>query len=184
MDAIVNDLLLLASLEGNGDRLMEDLEPTSIAALIAAARELCHQRLEQNGAEVVVDCPAGLEAVVHPGLVEQAIANLVDNAAKYGLTERSKRIEVTAAEVGGIVEIRVTDHGSGIPEEHLDRMFERFYRVDKGRAREQGGSGLGLAIVKHIAQIHGGSVAVESRRGDRTTFTLRLPSRRPAAPQG
>ena len=180
MDAIVNDLLLLASLEGNGDRLMEDLEPTSIAALIAAARELCHQRLEQNGAEVVVDCPAGLEAVVHPGLVEQAIANLVDNAAKYGLTERSKRIEVSAAENGGIVEIRVTDHGNGIPEEHLDRMFERFYRVDRGRAREQGGSGLGLAIVKHIAQIHGGDVAVESRRGDRTTFTLRLPLRRPA----
>ena len=59
-------------------------------------------------------------------------------------------------------------------------MFERFYRVDKGRAREQGGSGLGLAIVKHIAQIHGGGVTVESRRGDRTTFTLRLPSRRPA----
>ena len=59
-------------------------------------------------------------------------------------------------------------------------MFERFYRVDKGRAREQGGSGLGLAIVKHIAQIHGGGATVESRRGDRTTFTLRLPSRRPA----
>ena len=59
-------------------------------------------------------------------------------------------------------------------------MFERFYRVDKGRAREQGGSGLGLAIVKHIAQIHGGGVTVESRRGDRTTFTLRLPLRRPA----
>ena len=180
MDAIVNDLLLLASLEGNGDRLMEDLEPTSIAALIAAARELCHQRLEQNGAEIVVDCPADLEAVVHPGLVEQAIANLVDNAAKYGLTERSKRIEVSVADLGGIVEIRVTDHGNGIPEEHLDRMFERFYRVDRGRAREQGGSGLGLAIVKHIAQIHGGDVAVESRRGDRTTFTLRLPLRRPA----
>ena len=180
MDAIVNDLLLLASLEGNGDRLMEDLEPTSIAALIAAARELCHQRLEQNGAEVVVDCPAGLEAVVHPGLVEQAIANLVDNAAKYGLTERSKRIEVSAVDLGGIVEIRVTDHGNGIPEEHLDRMFERFYRVDRGRAREQGGSGLGLAIVKHIAQIHGGGATVESRRGDRTTFTLRLPLRRPA----
>ena len=180
MDAIVNDLLLLASLEGNDERLMEDLEPTPIAELIVAARELCHQRLEQNGAEIVVDCPADLEAVVHPGLVEQAIANLVDNAAKYGLTERSKRIEVSAAENGGIVEIRVTDHGNGIPEEHLDRMFERFYRVDKGRAREQGGSGLGLAIVKHIAQIHGGGVTVESRRGDRTTFTLRLPSRRPA----
>ena len=127
-----------------------------------------------------MDCPARLEAVVHPGLVEQAIANLVDNAAKYGLTERSKRIEVSAVDLGGIIEIRVTDHGNGIPEEHLDRMFERFYRVDRGRAREQGGSGLGLAIVKHIAQIHGGGVTVESRRGDRTTFTLRLPLRRPA----
>ncbi|MGI5869046.1 MAG: ATP-binding protein [Kiritimatiellia bacterium] len=180
MDAIVNDLLLLASLEGNGERLMEEeLAPTSIAGVIAAAQELCHQRLEETGAEVVVDCPEDLEAVILPGLVEQAVANLLDNAAKYGLTEKSKRIDISAAEVGGVVEIRVTDYGNGIPTEHLDRMFERFYRVDKGRARALGGSGLGLAIVKHIAQIHGGDVAVQSRRGERTTFILRLPSRRP-----
>jgi two-component system phosphate regulon sensor histidine kinase PhoR len=102
------------------------------------------------------------------------ISNLVDNAIKYGRTEG--RTLVAARTIpDGMVEIGIQDDGPGIPQEAQSRIFERFYRADKARSREQGGTGLGLAIVKHVVQAHGGEVRVESGPEDGTTFRFTLP---------
>jgi two-component system phosphate regulon sensor histidine kinase PhoR len=108
--------------------------------------------------------------------MEQAVVNLVDNAIKYGAPQEESRVEVAAVKDGACVRITVRDFGVGIEHAHLDRLFERFYRVDKGRSRELGGTGLGLAIVKHIALIHNGTVTVESELGKGSTFTILLPA--------
>ena len=105
-----------------------------------------------------------------PRLIESAVSNLVQNAIRHSGT---KTVEILlASRPDGKAEIRVVDHGVGIPSDCLARIFERFYRVDKDRSRALGGTGLGLAIVKHIAQLHGGEVSVESRLGEGSTFKL------------
>jgi two-component system phosphate regulon sensor histidine kinase PhoR len=104
---------------------------------------------------------------------EQAVVNLVDNAVKY--SPEGSAVEVALVEAVDEIVISVSDHGPGVPREHLPRLFERFYRVDKARSRDLGGTGLGLAIVKHIAQAHGGRVSVESRVGQGSTFRIHLP---------
>jgi two-component system phosphate regulon sensor histidine kinase PhoR len=120
-----------------------------------------------------VTCPADLAPRINAPLIEQAVVNLLDNAIKY--SESGTKVELDAAANGSDFSIRVRDHGCGIPAEHLPRIFERFYRVDKARSRRQGGTGLGLAIVKHIAQAHRGAASVESTIGRGSTFTLRIP---------
>jgi signal transduction histidine kinase len=108
------------------------------------------------------------------GLLRQALANLLENAVKY--CGRGARIELAARGVAGGVELSVSDTGPGIPYQDQPRVFERFYRVDKGRSREQGGTGLGLSIVKHVAEAHGGSATLESRPGAGATFRITLPA--------
>jgi two-component system phosphate regulon sensor histidine kinase PhoR len=108
----------------------------------------------------------------------QVFENLLDNAIKY--TPAGTRLTVCSRRRDGEVEIVVADNGPGIPAEDLPHLFERFYRVDKGRSRETGGTGLGLSIVKHIVQLHGGRIGVESSLGGGTTFTIRLPDRDPS----
>ncbi|MEW5995262.1 MAG: ATP-binding protein, partial [Candidatus Zixiibacteriota bacterium] len=110
---------------------------------------------------------------VNPPMMEQAVINLIDTALKY--SESGRVVDVSAVDADGELTIVVTDKGCGIPPEHQPRIFERFYRVDKGRSRELGGTGLGLAIVKHIALAHGGKVAVESEPGKGSSFIIRLP---------
>ncbi|MGE4490588.1 MAG: sensor histidine kinase, partial [Kiritimatiellales bacterium] len=119
------------------------------------------------------ECSDDLSATVNPPLIEQALINLIGNAVKY--SPDGKSVTVCAAAEGSGVRLSVQDHGYGIEEKHLDRLFERFYRVDKGRSRQEGGTGLGLAIVKHIAQAHGGHVSVQSRYGEGSTFSIILP---------
>ena len=114
-----------------------------------------------------------MKAKINPALLEQAVVNLLDNAIKYSDAESA--VTVAATTQDHEVMIAVVDHGSGIEKRHLDRLFERFYRVDRARSRKLGGTGLGLAIVKHIIQAHGGRVSVESRPGKGSTFTLHLP---------
>lgn len=106
-------------------------------------------------------------------LLEQAIVNLIDNAIKYSEAEAAIKIRVYRDENEGVIE--VVDEGRGIDAKHLPRLFERFYRVDKSRSRQLGGTGLGLAIVKHITIAHGGRVNVESKIGEGSTFSIRLP---------
>jgi two-component system phosphate regulon sensor histidine kinase PhoR len=184
MMMIIDDLLTLASLDNHDKSFEDSKQESSIAGLVSNAVELCNERIQEKNADIVVACDESLAATVHAGLMEQAVVNLIDNAVKYGISDVSKRIEVTATRNEGVVNIKVTDHGNGIPQEHLERIFERFYRIDKGRGREQGGTGLGLAIVKHIMQLHEGSVSVESRRGERTCFTLMFPADKKQGPTG
>ena len=116
-----------------------------------------------------------LTATADANRLEQVLANLVDNAIKYGRAQG--RVTVGGKKLDdGKLEIFVQDDGPGIPPESLDRVFERFYRVDKARSRDQGGTGLGLSIVKHIVQAHGGDVRVESELGKGTTFFFTLPA--------
>jgi two-component system phosphate regulon sensor histidine kinase PhoR len=120
-----------------------------------------------------LSCPDDLVARISPPLLEQAIVNLIDNATKYSDAETA--IEIAAIQDNGTISISVRDHGVGIASDHLPRLFERFYRVDKARSRAEGGTGLGLAIAKHIVLAHGGSMSVDSRVGKGSTFTICLP---------
>jgi signal transduction histidine kinase len=104
-----------------------------------------------------------------------AIGNLIDNAFKYAGNFSEVRVSTTLSENGENIICSVADDGIGIPEKDLERIFERFYVVDKGRSREKGGTGLGLSIVKHVTEAHGGKVYASSEPGTGTTFSLQLP---------
>jgi len=111
--------------------------------------------------------------MIDPDAINQVFGNLIENAVKYG--KAGKKIKVGARAQENHIEFFVQDFGPGIASEHISRIFERFYRVDKARSREAGGTGLGLAIVKHVVQAHGGRVRAESELGSGTTFLFTLP---------
>ena len=173
LQAIIEDLLLLSRLEQAPVQTAADREARPLDALLRSACELCAPKAEAKGIRVQVACESSLRVHVNVRLVEQAIANLIDNAINY--SDPGSRVRVAGEAHGTMVAVEVTDDGQGIDESHLERIFERFYRVDKARSRELGGTGLGLAIVKHIARSHGGTVSVESAVGQGSTFTLELP---------
>ncbi len=175
--AIIDDLLALSRIEQSEGAGTLPLERLPVLAALQAAAADCEARAGERSIWLEVDCPPDLAAEINQPLVEQAVINLVDNAIKYSDAGRTVRIEGVRDEPDH-VSIRVRDEGCGIAEEHLPRLFERFYRVDKARSRKLGGTGLGLAIVKHIVQAHGGTVTVESEPGVGTLFTLRLPASR------
>ncbi len=181
MNAIIGDLLLLSRLEQDGDAVTLQAADVPVCGILEGAVQLCRPKAEARQISISARCEEGLRARVNAALIEQAVANLLDNAVKYSEPGRAVRVE--AVQRGGRVAVVVQDEGCGIAPEHLSRIFERFYRVDKGRSRDLGGTGLGLAIVKHIVQAHGGSVAVESTPGKGSTFTLSLPASA-AAPRG
>jgi len=116
-----------------------------------------------------------LVASADPDRLRQVLSNLIDNAIKYGRTDGSTVLQAQTR-TDGFLEVSVRDDGPGIPPEAQARIFERFFRVDKARSREQGGTGLGLSIVKHVVQAHGGEVRVASAPGRGTTFTVTLPA--------
>jgi two-component system phosphate regulon sensor histidine kinase PhoR len=145
----------------------------SLGEVLRSAVEMCQRKADDKTVRLVVDCPDDLSVRINGPLVEQAVMNLVDNAVKY--SEPGSSVSIEGSRRNGGVFIRVRDTGCGIAAQHLPRLFERFYRVDKARSRELGGTGLGLAIVKHIVAAHQGSVDVESAVGRGSTFTVRLP---------
>ena len=173
LDTIINDLLLLSRIErGDEDQRIETgAEP--LLPVLQAAQEMCAKKAHDKSIQIAVECPSDLVAKMNGPLLEQAVINLIDNAVKY--SDAGGTVRVAAAEEQSSAMIRVTDNGCGIAAQHLPRLFERFYRVDKARSRELGGTGLGLAIVKHIITAHWGSVHVQSTVGRGSTFTLRLP---------
>jgi two-component system phosphate regulon sensor histidine kinase PhoR len=172
MESLISDLLSLASLEReDGSSLKTDLSP--IEPILEGARQAILPKAAGKGMSILVECDEALEAKTEAGLLEQAVVNLIDNAVKYSPPDTSVRVSAWAEE--GFLLIEVRDQGFGIPASDLDRIFERFYRVDKARSRELGGTGLGLAIVKHIAMAHGGDVSVESWEGEGSTFRIRIP---------
>lgn len=180
LGAIVEDMLMLTQLEQPDYK--EDLltERTKMRLVVEAVEQQLEAEAATKGMQLTNEVPDDVFADVNPQLVEQAVSNLIINAIKYCPTGtrvwvRGQRGSVVR-EGRAFVEISVVDEGPGIAEEHLLRIFERFYRVDKARSREQGGTGLGLAIVKHIVQLHGGRVDVDSVLGKGSTFRLLLPA--------
>jgi two-component system phosphate regulon sensor histidine kinase PhoR len=172
---LLDDLLLLARLDSG--RIDLDLRPVLLATAAQEAIDDAALLARGRGVTLVQAVPAGLAAQADAHRLGQALANLIDNAIKYG--REGGTVEVRGRELGaGQVEISVRDDGPGIAGEALERVFERFYRADKARAREQGGTGLGLAIVKNVVQAHGGDVRVESTPGRGTEFFIRLPAAR------
>jgi two-component system, OmpR family, phosphate regulon sensor histidine kinase PhoR len=174
LGALIDDLLMLAKVEQGAGISRIDLSPRSLREVIETAMELCAARAAEKSITVEFICPEDLTLPMDPFLMEQAVANLVDNAIKY--SGRNGSVRILASVQNGYATVSVADMGCGIPKEHLPRIFERFYRVDKARGRDQGGTGLGLAIVKHIVQAHGGRVTVESTPGGGSTFSMILPA--------
>jgi len=173
MTRLLDDLLELSSLESEGVRM--DAAPVEARALADKAVENLSQAAQARGQKVSVsDSPGGSALVMaDEQRIAQALGNMLDNAVKY--SPEGSRIEMDFRRQGGMLEISVSDPGPGIASEHLPRLFERFYRVDKSRSRELGGTGLGLAIAKHIAELHGGKAGVESELGRGSRFWLALP---------
>jgi two-component system, OmpR family, phosphate regulon sensor histidine kinase PhoR len=174
LHAIIEDLLALSALEQEGQGGRVPLQETRLDDVLAVAVEVCAPKAQAKGIVLATDWPAGLCVEANPPLLEQAVVNLVDNAVKY--STEGTTVRVSAAAAAGEVVIAVADDGQGIAREHLPRLFERFYRVDKARSRDLGGTGLGLSIVKHVAQVHGGGVSVESVLGSGSTFRIHLPA--------
>jgi two-component system, OmpR family, phosphate regulon sensor histidine kinase PhoR len=173
LDAIIGDLLMLSRIERGSEEQRIELAQESIRGTLQAAIEMCEKKATGKAVKIALICPENLTAEINAALLEQAVVNLLDNAIKYSNSEAV--IKVIAASEAAELVIRVKDQGCGIDAQHLPRLFERFYRVDKARSRELGGTGLGLAIVRHIALAHRGSVTVESTVGVGSTFCLRLP---------
>ena len=173
LQAIVEDLLTLSRIEQESHREEIPLAAGAIKMVLAEAIESCATRTFGKMIEISLSCPDELTARINPPLLEQAVNNLLDNAIKYSRPESTVRVEAEATKEA--VVIRISDSGPGIPEQHLPRLFERFYVIDKARSRKMGGTGLGLAIVKHIVQSHNGQVTVTSEMGRGSIFTIRLP---------
>ena len=174
LNSLVHDILSLSRLEIKTEAKERDFATLRISSIINTACEICQERADNKDVKFKVtmqDKDYQIEGDCQ--LLEQALINLIENAIKY--SESSESIEINAYRKEDNILIEVKDHGTGIAEKHLPRLFERFYRVDKARSRKLGGTGLGLAIVKHIAQLHKGGISVESELGQGSTFILRLP---------
>jgi len=176
LNSIIEDLLVLSRIEQEDERKEIKLQQVKIRDIFEAAIQLCRSKAEEKKIRIELDCDKETTAVLDPTLIEQAVANLLDNALKY--SEPQSMVLVRSHRKNSEMVISVKDHGIGIAQKHLPRLFERFYRVDKSRSRSMGGTGLGLAIVKHIAQAHGGQVMVESRLGEGSCFSIHLPQNR------
>ncbi len=171
LDLLIQDLLTISALESGRTKL--NLQPVELRPLIEKIFSDLKPPAHNKNVELINQLP-DLTATADVNRLEQVLANLVDNAIKYGRAQGRVIVGGRKADDEKI-EIFVQDDGPGIPPEALDRVFERFYRVDKARSREQGGTGLGLSIVKHIVQNHGGEVWAKSELGKGATFFFTLP---------
>lgn len=171
LSRLVNEIIDLSRLQF--DNPVESATAVSVDGVIAEALDRVRSAAEAKSIRLVRGGPTGLEVIGDKAHLVVAVNNLVDNAVSY--SPEHTRVAVGVRDRGDVVEITVSDQGIGIPEAEIDRIFERFYRVDPARSRQTGGTGLGLSIVKHIATAHGGEVSVWSSHGAGSTFTLRLP---------
>jgi signal transduction histidine kinase len=159
--------------EGDASTAPPTLEPVDLVATIRSALELAQPTLDRAGLDIVADLPDRLPAQAHPDQLSQVLANLISNAARY--TPRGGTVTVRAERRPGDLLVSITNTGEGIPAADLERVFERFYRVEKSRDRARGGAGIGLAIVKQLVEAVGGQVGAESRDG-LTRFWFSLPA--------
>jgi two-component system sensor histidine kinase SenX3 len=173
LTSLVQDLIDLSRVQIDAP-LAATAAQVEVAEVVADALDRSYESASARRIELVADADEDVAVRGDKSQLAAALGNLVENAVNY--SPEDTRVAVTAKRVGDMVEISVTDQGIGIPERELDRIFERFYRVDPARSRATGGTGLGLSIVKHIAATHGGEVSVWSVEGNGSTFTLRLPA--------
>jgi two-component system phosphate regulon sensor histidine kinase PhoR len=173
LTALVNDVLDLSRIESG--KIVYTFVPLDVKPQLEKTVALFGQAAARKGVRIELGVPDGLPPVLaDSNYFDMVMRNLVDNAIKY-VEANSGRIRIIAYTTGDAVCIEVSDNGIGIPQSDLDRIFERFYRVDKARSRESGGTGLGLSIVKHIVLAHKGKVEVRSRLNHGSTFTVTLP---------
>ncbi|MDR2551348.1 MAG: PAS domain-containing protein [Desulfobulbus sp.] len=178
LDAIVDDLLTLSRIEDRENKEEIALESGEVGPVLESALQTCAVLADEKNIVLQMECDEGLKAAMSQPLLEQAMINLLKNAIAYsprGSVVTLRCRDTITLEGERQIHLAVADNGPGIAREHLPRLFERFYRCDKARSRDQGGTGLGLAIVKHIAHLHRGAVEVESILGKGSTFTLILP---------
>ena len=171
MSRLTEDLLTLARVESGEQRF--DIRAVSTSELLDEAIQNAREAARAHGVEIHVNEGFSAQVEADPEAIQQVFSNLIENAMKYAAS--GKIIELGARPVEGRVEFHVRDFGPGISSEHLPRLFERFYRVDRARSRESGGTGLGLAIAKHIVLAHGGTIRAESELNHGSTFLFTLP---------
>jgi two-component system phosphate regulon sensor histidine kinase PhoR len=170
MGRLTEDLLVLARVESGEEKL--DLQPYLPKRMLEESATALQENARAAGVQISIDPVPDIPVMADAYAIQQVLANLISNALRYA--QGGKTVVLGAKEQRSHVEFFVRDAGPGIPSEHLSRIFERFYRVDKARSRETGGTGLGLAIVKHIVLNHGGTVRVESSFGHGSTFFFTL----------
>lgn len=170
MARIVDDLLDLSRIEFSGT---EDWTEVDLAPVLMEVVGINQHAAKRQGLGLSLTGAPKLEVLGDRSQLVSSMSNLVDNAIKY--SEPGGIVSIESSIVGQEVVVAITDHGIGISKQHQDRIFERFYRVDKARSRATGGTGLGLSIVRHIVLEHGGTIQVESEEGIGSTFTVRLP---------
>lgn len=170
---LIEDLLTISKLESG--QIVMNLQPTALREVVERVVEDLESRAEERRVRLTNLVPEDLRALADGNRLQQVFFNLIDNAIKYGpiggCVEMGARLREDQ-----IIEAWVRDNGPGVPQDSVERVFERFYRVDKARSREQGGTGLGLAIVKHIVQSHQGEVWLKSVIGEGSTFFFTLPA--------
>jgi two-component system phosphate regulon sensor histidine kinase PhoR len=173
MELLVRDLLRLARLDAQQETV--DAQPLEVASLFRSAVADLSDRIEKQQLDIFIDVePDAAQVEVDPTKMHDAVRNLLENAVNY--SPAGGRIELSARAADDRVLLAVADQGPGLPEADLGRVFERFYRVDQSRTRDQGGTGLGLSIVRHLVELHGGRVQAENRRtGTGAIFTISLP---------
>jgi len=173
LGSLVDDLLELSRIESRDIKLV--MESIDLSAMVSQIVALFHERASKRGQVLEVDVSDDLPSVsADRHAIDHILTNLVDNAVKYSGSQAVIRVSATLT-VGRSIILRVEDTGPGIAEEHLPRLFERFYRIDNGRSRDQGGTGLGLSIVKHLVEAMGSQISVESTPGVGTRFFFALP---------
>ncbi len=177
---IVDDLLSLSRIERDAEKKAIDLSEGRVLDVLNSSIETCSAKADLKSIAIECICEPSISALMERTLLEQAVVNLIDNAINYSGNDaciwvRAAYTQPVSTETDSEVVISVEDEGVGIEQEHLGRLFERFYRVDKARSRKMGGTGLGLSIVKHTALAHGGRVDVRSTPGKGSTFFIYLP---------
>jgi two-component system phosphate regulon sensor histidine kinase PhoR len=170
MHGLVDDILELTAIEGGNVQLRRT--PVKLKDLVGEVFGTLSDKAAEQHIQLVNDVDAAVVVHADARRLERMLTNLVDNGIKFGGDDATVRIRYESASRDKII---VEDDGEGIPSQHLERLFERFYRVDRARSRDMGGTGLGLAIVKHLALLHGGEVTVTSELGKGTSFTIHLP---------
>jgi len=173
LNAIIEDLLNLSRIEQEAEKRQIILSKSNIREVLQEAISVCQNKASERKIHIELECDQTLSGRINPPLLEEAVINLIDNAIKY--SKVGSRVRIEGFQENDEVVIRIQDWGTGIPQEYLPRIFERFYRVDKARNRNLGGTGLGLAIVKHILNAHNGRVSVKSTPRKGSIFSLYLP---------